>query len=133
MSELRRDLQNRFPIRVSGEGISEDESARLADEEPFSLQAEAARLKQEAAKLKGEPGGLPAARAKEETAKLEETIAALKDGLFRAATVADAVKYAEGVDGLADQGPQASCPWCRPAARPPARSPWARSRNPSRI
>ena len=34
LSQLRRDLANRFPIRVSGAGISDDESARLADEEP---------------------------------------------------------------------------------------------------
>ena len=39
---------NRFPIRVSGAGISEDESARLADEEPDRLRAEAAKLNKEA-------------------------------------------------------------------------------------
>ena len=53
----------------------------------------------EAAKLKNSRGQ-QAARGKEETAKLAETIAALKEGLSRAATVADAVKYAEGVLAL---------------------------------
>ncbi|MEI8374634.1 MAG: Gldg family protein [Planctomycetota bacterium] len=66
LSELRRDLQNRFPIRASGEGNSEEESARLANEGPASLQAEAK----------------------------------LNEALSQAATVADAIKYAEGVMAL---------------------------------
>ena len=100
VSELRQDLRNRFPIRVSGEGISDDESARLADEEPARLLAEAAKLKEEAAKLKGEVGGKQAARVKEETARIEEAIAKLNEGLSQTATVADAIKYAEGVMAL---------------------------------
>jgi hypothetical protein len=81
VSELRRDLQNRFPIRLSGEGISEDESARLVDEEPDQLRKEAAKLSGEAARL-------------------VETLADLKQSLRSAVTVDDVIKYAEGVIGL---------------------------------
>ena len=93
VGDLRRDLWTRFPIRVSGEGITEDESARLADEEPEALLAEAAKLKGEAARG-------PDARGKEAAAKLVETIAQLKQGLTKAVTVADVIKYAEGVMAL---------------------------------
>ena len=95
VSELRRDLRTRFPIRVSAADMTAEESARLADEEPDRLRAEAAKLREEAAKLNE-----GAARVKEATAKLEETIAGLKEGLSRAATVADAIQYAEGVLAL---------------------------------
>ncbi len=86
VSELRRDLANRFPVRVLGTGAADDESARLADEEPD-------RLRAEAAKLKGEAG-------KADTVKLMETIAGLKEELSQVLTVADAIHYAQGVVAL---------------------------------
>ena len=134
VGDLRDDLRRRFPVRVSGEGVSEYESARLADEEGDELLAEADRLKLDAAKMKSQaevlkfegrklrgPAGeqkraaaqaeRDAAGVKEATAKLAESIGKLEQKLSQAATVDDAIKYAEGVLAL-QMRDRSSCPWC---------------------
>ena len=44
IEELRRDLENRFPFRVAGPGISEDEANRLSEADPGRLSEEADNL-----------------------------------------------------------------------------------------
>jgi ABC-type transport system involved in multi-copper enzyme maturation permease subunit len=96
VGDLRRDIAIRFPIRISVQGIPDADIARLADEEPDALRAEATKLTEEAAKLKGQPE----AAAKAATAKLAESIAKLKEELSLAVKVSDLTKYAEGVVAL---------------------------------
>jgi hypothetical protein len=106
LSDLRRDLRNRFPVRAVGEGISEMDAERIESLEPNDLRLDASKLKEDAARIAREAGQLSGEAAKarrhdaqvsEENAKLEEAMARLKDSLAQAETVKDAIQYAKGV------------------------------------
>jgi ABC-type transport system involved in multi-copper enzyme maturation permease subunit len=92
--DLRRDMQARFPIRIAGEGISEDEAGRLGDLDFDRLDDEAKKMKDEAAKASQGKARLL------ETAAYIERVADLKRRLSAATTVQQLMKYAEGVLAL---------------------------------
>ncbi len=115
IEELRRDLENRFPFRVAGPGISEDEANRLSEADPGRLSEEADNLAQEATRLESEAAALnggtgkatsDVAKASQRTAeekkamaKVEKRIAETKLALA-GVRVSDAIRYAEGVMAL---------------------------------